>query len=80
MTTVHYRASKIIKKYYSLPGDKEINLFQCSFAFHKETSHLICCANQMAGLYIRITHWTKMGNSFPFHRADPSKEKNFQAL
>ena len=34
----------------------------------------------MAGLYIGITHLAKMGNYFPFHRADPSKEKNFQAL
>ena len=30
-----------------------ITLFQPSFAFHIETSHLICCANQMNGFYMK---------------------------
>ena len=29
------------------------NPFQPSVAFHIETSHLICCANQMTGFYMK---------------------------
>ena len=27
--------------------------FSSSFAFHTESSHLICCANQMTGFYVK---------------------------
>ena len=30
-----------------------LNLFQPSDTFHTETNHLICCANQMAGFYMK---------------------------
>ena len=33
-------------------GGSPINSFQPSFAFHRETGHLFCSANQMAGNYI----------------------------
>ena len=30
-----------------------INLFQLTFVFHTETSHLICTANQMTGFFMK---------------------------
>ena len=34
-------------------GNDNLEPFQCSGAFHFETSHLICSAKQMAGFYIK---------------------------
>ena len=31
----------------------DINLFHSSVLFHKETNHLICTANQVAGFYMK---------------------------
>ena len=44
---------------------KVINPFQPIVAFHKETSHLICSANQMTGFYMECNTGLKWVN--PFH-------------
>ena len=36
-----------------------VNLFQSSVAFHVETSHLICTANQINGFYIKCNNGLK---------------------
>ena len=41
---------------------KSVNKFQTSAAFHIETSHLICIANQMTGFYMKCNtelRWVK---------------------
>ena len=40
------------------------NPFQPSVAFHIETSHLICTANQMTGFYLECKTGLKWVNSF----------------
>ena len=43
---------------------KWVNPFQPSVAFHIETSHLICNANQMTGFYIECNTGLKWLNGF----------------
>ena len=52
-----------LKKPKSFRCNYHINPFQPSVAFHIETCHLICSANQMTGLYIKCNtglKWTKV--------------------
>ena len=36
-----------------LSRNRSINLLHPSVVFHIETSHLICCADQMTGFYMK---------------------------
>ena len=43
----------ICNKYVTLPNN--VNPFQLSVAFYKETNHLICTVNAMTGFYMKCT-------------------------
>ena len=45
--------------WFSHDENNGLNQFQSSVAFHIETSHLICSANQMNGFYIKCNTWMK---------------------
>ena len=40
----------------------KINPFQPSIAFHIETGHLICSANQLTGFYMKYNNWLEWVN------------------
>ena len=42
---------------------RKFNLFQPSVAFHMETSHLICNADQTNGFFYEMQHWAEMGSA-----------------
>ena len=47
-------------------NDSTINPFQPSDAFYRETSHLICRANQMTGFYVKGNtglKWVNLGSA-----------------
>ena len=45
---------------------RTVNIFQPSIAFHIETSHLICSANQMTGFYMKCNTELKWVKSAKF--------------
>ena len=40
------------------------NARQSTIAFHTETSHLICSANQLTGFYIELKTGLKIGQTY----------------
>ena len=53
-----------------------VNPFQPSIAFHVETSHLICFANQITGFYMKCNNGLKWVNLFIADvPKDPIEEK-----